>query len=368
VASQTLGDAFATKRNGLNVIRLLLAVTVIVFHAFPLGGFGDEPRIGNMPFASLSVLFFFAISGFLITASRERTKGARYLWHRVIRIFPGYAVCLIVIAAVIAPLAWLFYNATLDGYPIAEAAKYVLVNLGLYTHTVPSIPGTQVTVDPEFQYWDGAAWSLFYEFLCYLVVAALAMVSLLRVWSVAAVLIVGSALLVVWEFDPDFFLLNSPFVFRLVTTGTLFAAGSLLWLLRDKIAYSHRLGAVALVVSVGGLAFLQHAHWLVALPVAYLVIWASLALPISGWIKKTDISYGVYIYGYPIATLLTIYGVNRLGPALYILITLAIVIPIAFASWFGVERRALKLKDAALWPRGRNSRARPAEVPSSTAA
>jgi len=328
---------------------MVLASAVIVSHSWALGGYGPEPRIGETTYGSLAVLFFFAISGYLITASRFSTSGWRYLWHRFLRIFPGYWVCVVFIAAVVAPLAWLKYESTISGYPIMDAAKYVVGNMALKTTLVPTIPGTQVTIDPSFQYWNGAAWSLFFEFLCYILVAALARFSLLRTLGMAVVFAVGSALLLAWELAPEpmeALLFRSHDAYRLVTTGTVFAAGSLLYLLRDRVRCSWRIAAASAVVMVTGLVFLKHPEWLVAAPVAYLVMWLGIRLPLHGFARKTDISYGTYIYAYPVATLLTVYGVNGLGIIPYTLATFLLAIPLAFGSWFLVEKRALRLKHA----------------------
>ncbi len=351
----TIGSTFNGRRNSLNVMRLVLAASVIISHAWPLGQYGAEPRIGHTTFGTLAVACFFAISGFLITASRERTPGWRYVWHRGLRILPGYWVCLIVIAAVIAPLAWLHYNGTLAGYPVLDALRYVGVNLGLKTNIVPTIPGTEESIDPEFQVWNGAAWSLFFEFLCYIAVAILAALRLLKAPVVLTILIGGSALLLAWELFPSVMepvLFRSYDAFRLVTTGTIFAGGSLLWMWRDRIRHSAWLAAGAAAVTVVGLVFLRHPEWLIAVPIAYLIIWLGTELPFHNLAMKTDVSYGIYIYGYPVATILTIWGVNQWGWFAYVGLTFVIVVPLAFASWYGVEKRALSLKNIG-WGRRR---------------
>jgi peptidoglycan/LPS O-acetylase OafA/YrhL len=307
---------------------------------------GQNPESDPPRFGSLAVLCFFAISGYLISMSRESTTGGRYMWHRFLRIFPGYWVCVVFIAAVVAPLAWFRYQDTLGGYPVGEALKYVAGNFVLKTTLAPTIAGTQTTVDPDLQYWNGAAWSLFFEFLCYILVAVLAWMRLLKPLGMGIVFAVGSALLLAWEMAPEpmeALLFRSHDAYRLVTTGTVFAAGSLMYLYRSRVVCSWRVATCMALVLVPGLAFLKHPEWAVAVPVAYLVIWLGIRLPFHN-LAKTDISYGTYIYAYPVATLLTIYGVNDLGLLPYIVITFLIVVPLAYASWFGVEKKALRFK------------------------
>ncbi|QNL94310.1 acyltransferase [Aeromicrobium senzhongii] len=346
----SIGEAFESRRNSLNLIRLALACVVILSHSFPLGAFGDEPVVGNVTFGTMAVAVFFAISGYLITGSRESAaSGWRFMWHRVLRILPGYYICLLVIAVIAAPLAWGHLRGGLAGYPVADSVRYVVGNLALKTSFVPTIPGTQEGIDSSVQYWNGAAWSLFFEFLCYIGVAILAAFGLLRTWVIAATLALTSGMLLAWELAPGpmvDLLFHSHDTYRLFTTGTVFMAGALLYLLRDRIPDSPVVAAGCGAVVVGGVVLLDRPEWFVAGPVAYAVIWLAIHLPFSGVLSRTDVSYGTYIYGYPIATLLTIYGVNEWGILAYNLVTFAIVVPLALASWFGIERRAMRLKNA----------------------
>ena len=43
----TLAAGFAQRRNSLNFLRLVFALMVIVSHTWPIGGYGDDPRIAG---------------------------------------------------------------------------------------------------------------------------------------------------------------------------------------------------------------------------------------------------------------------------------------------------------------------------------
>jgi peptidoglycan/LPS O-acetylase OafA/YrhL len=105
--SRTVASSFDRSRNSLNAMRLLLAVLVVVSHSWAIGGFGAEPSLGGAHLGTWSVLGFFCISGYLITASRLGSSPTRFYRARALRILPAFVVCLVVIAAVLAPLSTL---------------------------------------------------------------------------------------------------------------------------------------------------------------------------------------------------------------------------------------------------------------------
>ena len=80
--------------------------------------------------------------------------------------------------------------------------------------------------------------------------------------------------------------------------------------------------------------------------IAYLVLWFGAVLPSPSIIKVHDISYGVYIFHFPVIQLLLIMGVAAHGFWLLLAMTVAITFVLATASWFGVERAAMR------WSRG----------------
>lgn len=100
-----IGEAFSSRHNSLNFIRLLFCLMVIFSHTIVLGGFGNEWIFGNRTtMGDFAVTGFFCLSGFLIAGSATRNRVGRYLWQRFLRIMPAYWLCLIVTAFVIGAL------------------------------------------------------------------------------------------------------------------------------------------------------------------------------------------------------------------------------------------------------------------------
>jgi peptidoglycan/LPS O-acetylase OafA/YrhL len=322
--SATLGEALRGRDNALNLVRLLLAVGVIVSHTWPLGGFGSDPGFGDQSLGGWSVAGFFAISGYLIPQSRQRCSLSTYAIRRGLRILPGLWVCLIVVAFGLAPLAAL---ASRVEYDVSAAARYALTN-ATTVYLVGDV-GPELDGLPYPGVWNGSLWTLQYEVLCYLVASVVVSRSdsWLRCRSLTAVVALGAVGT----------LHDGPFLSVLA----YFGAGWLLGVLRDKVCVSWWLAVVA-GVSLAGVVATGARPSLTAPAVAYLVLALGAASPLR-WGAATDLSYGVYIYAFPVQQLLALAGVQRAGALAFLGASLAATLAIAWVSWSLVESPALRL-------------------------
>lgn len=358
LSGRTIGGAFDPQRNSLNFLRLVLAFTVVASHAIDLGLFGSD-WIGNrVTIGELAVFGFFGISGYLIARSAEANGVGRYLWQRVVRIFPAYWVCLVVTAFGIAFLGWIhlghLYHLPTDPTNYLHAPNgpfgYVLRNSYLKMNQYDIISTA----------WNGSLWTLYFEFLCYLLLAGMALTGILRqpriVLAITAVLWISLAVCTVHPglqstmgahgiIDVRIFLELAP----------VFLTGTLIYLYREAIPDSGwiAVGCVGvLIVSLwlpfGGQApsLTLTSTALCAPVIAYLMIWLGIHLPFSRIGAKNDYSYGIYIYAYPITLFLGPFGVTRWGYVPFLALVVACTLPLAVASWWIVERNALKLKHA----------------------
>jgi peptidoglycan/LPS O-acetylase OafA/YrhL len=340
---RALGDVFDTAPNALNLVRLFLAIEVVLFHAFTLRG-GVMPERLNEFCVSIGVDGFFAVSGLLITRSwLRRPQVGPFLFARARRILPGLWLTLAVTAFLIAPAA-----ARLAGHSaptIRDQVAYVTGNAGIRQH-VWSI-GDTLTGLP-YREWNGALWSLEWEVYCYVAVAVLGLLGLLRprvvlgiavaVWSYAMVLElagVGTGLhLAQLAYVPQ-------------RSALMFACGALLWLYRDRIVLDGRVAAAcAVTLPLGVLAF-DNYRLLAAPAIAYLAIWAALRLGQHERLRlRDDLSYGVYVFAFPLQQALLLNGAGRLSWAGFSLLSVAVALPVAWLSWRLVEKPAQRLR----WP------------------
>lgn len=365
----SIGEALAGHRNSLGLLRLVLAALVIFDHAFPLGGFGEDPfwklTKGQASLGSIAVLGFFAISGYLIAKSAASADSVQFLWRRTLRIFPAYWLVLLVTAFLVAPVIWVSGGQPLVDYftlsgagPVGYITKNFTLQIGTYGIYDLLAATTPYGEEVGASVFNGSLWTLLYEWQCYLVVGVLGLFGILTRARLVVPLLTGFIGLMLlmsmvsWdaltEFVPalaDRQLLALTFTFLI---GSTFAVYS------RKIPFDHRLGIFAGILFVltlrwGGFAIVGTAAG------AYFLFYLAARLPARfQWIgAKNDYSYGVYIYGFLVQQVLAFYGAHKLGYVPYVIFALVLAFGCAWISWHLVEKRAMALKD---WGPGRGIR------------
>src|SRR4051795_3827832 len=113
----SLRAAFDSKRdNSLNFLRLLFAVSVVLYHSIGLRG-ARTSGADRFHLGTIGVDFFFVVSGYLITRSWVRKPQlGRFAWHRFLRIMPGYWGCIAFITLVAGPIGWAYANRDVGHY------------------------------------------------------------------------------------------------------------------------------------------------------------------------------------------------------------------------------------------------------------
>ncbi len=342
-AMKTIWDG---RENNFDFIRLALAVLVVYSHSYALG-LGSEQ---DEPFARLThcqvtggaiaVNLFFIMSGFMITASAERsTSILGYLKKRVLRIYPAFVVAMLLGAFVVLPLAGGHLTDTGLGAKvfsfIAQTARLLQFN---YTG---AFAGNPLAGDI-----NGSVWSIPFEFWCYIGVAALSVCGMLRRRGTLLALFVA-AVVVSILFKVEGWNLGGKLLGAIVGYPVMWArllplylAGVVFYLYRDRIpkrgwmaATSALLLAVACLIPFG---------WTALFPIAgtYLVFW--LAYTPAGHLKHFgrfgDFSYGAYLYAFPIQQLVMKAIGHTVAPHVLFFYATPFTLLAAACSWYGVER------------------------------
>ena len=138
---------------------------------------------------------------------------------------------------------------------------------------------------------------------------------------------------------------DSVLQFSTIIGSYLFAMGIGSWLSRffERQLPAHFLRIELMVALVGGLM-----PALLFLAEAYGAVWLALG-PMARDLfdPKADLSYGIYLYGWPIQQSLHALWPDPSGLAL-LAPALALTLPVAALSWYGIERPALALVVAAM--------------------
>ncbi len=340
-SQDTIAAALTRPNNHFGLLRLLLALAVVVSHAFSVttGRVEDEPlaHLTGFTLGEHAVNGFFAISGFLVTMSYANRGWRDYLLARTLRIAPGLIAATLVVALLLGgaltrldlaaylgdPRLWRFITGTLTSFKSAAALPGVFEGNPL---TFPM----------------GTVWTLKYETLCYGGVLLLGLAGLLlrRELGLAALVVLTLAVVAREVVAPD----GAKGVETALRLPLIFLAGGVAWLWRDKV----RLSLPWLALGLLAVALLSPTPAYKA--ALYLVtVQGMLVLALAPILTKrrseppADLSYGVYLYGWPVQQALVVL-LPGAGALALLWPALALTLLVAAASWYGVEKPALGLK------------------------
>jgi peptidoglycan/LPS O-acetylase OafA/YrhL len=322
----TLGDALAGGRSAnLDALRVLLAASVIVSHAWPLalGPGTPEPlhAFTGHALGGWAVLMFFFLSGLLVTASAERREPGAFWAARARRIVPGLGAALLVTLA----LAIASGAAPAAGEAIVWFARAITL-VSIEHRLTGAFAG-----NPYPAVVNGPLWSLFHEVAAYALCLALVRSPLVRRRLLPAVAVLILLAAAVGDSLPG----------RLGTFAPLclaFALGMAAHLLRDRLPLSP--GAALVLMPLA----LVLPPAMATAAVAYALLTLALRLPALP--VRADLSYGLYIYGWPVAQMI-VHHLPGIGPLQLAVLSLAATLPLAAASWHLVERPMLARRRAA---------------------
>jgi len=335
-----LSDVLKRGANNFDILRLLAAIGVIVGHAYAIAPQPPhQDGIGKLLHfdysGSLAVKFFFFLSGMLVTNSiLSNSATFQFLVKRAFRIFPALLVCLLVAVFIIGPI---FTKLPLSEYfSSPDTWNYIKKNF-LLTDLQWKLTG--VFSDSKYGL-NGCLWTLPYEVLCYLYLAIIGGLALLKNKWVANILfitIIGVAILApqnlpaFFSQNPDSYLLPACFAF-----GALFA--------KNKEMISINFSTFVLLWL---LIIISNTHTPVYQFIFYITFFystvyiASLSFIIKYLKLPFDASYGVYVYGFMIQQC-----VHALFPNMGVHGNQNTAIPIAVGmgilSWYFIEKPSIK--------------------------
>ena len=259
---------------GFDYLRIGLALAVLVWHSIIVstGSIGVDHAIwnGSFRFVPAAILpMFFALSGFLVAGSLERTRLPQFMTLRVLRLVPALAVEVTLSALILGAF---FTSLPLREYLTSgELGRYFGNIVGLVHFTLPGV----FENNPFPRFVNFQLWTIPFELECYLFIVCLSTALRdRRAFAAGVGLFALAATAVTFLFFPA-----SPFDHvpgRALVVSFLAAVS--LYQYRDKIPYSSVLGLAA-ATAAAALLQVPNAAYLAAFPIAYLTVWLGLMRP-----------------------------------------------------------------------------------------
>jgi len=334
--------AHAGRDNNFHLIRHAAAAAVVLTHSYSVvtGRFESEPLVAwfGTSIGLYAVSVFFVLSGFLIAQSLEASADLiRFAVSRMLRIFPALMIAVALASLVIGPLLTQLPAGAYFADP--DLARHIVGSLSTLA-TDHHLPGLFAAL-PESGRVNVPLWTLKYEIAAYISLATIAASALLlgarfMIWAAGAVIM---GCIVAHAAFPDD-----------EATGSLHNAIHLFLPFYLGVGAYHLRRLIPLtasgVVLLAGVAVLVAPTVLGSVAesvlIAYSVLWLAFlpGFPTRRLERLGDASYGIYIYAFPIQQLLRLLYPG-IEPLALFCASLAVTVPLAFASWHLIEKPCL---------------------------
>lgn len=352
-SQQYIGQFSDSMDNNFNLIRLICAWGVLVYHSIPLAE--RTVAVPDYIYQLLSistgefcVLVFFSISGFLIYRSMTRSSLKSYLVARAIRLIPALTVVLLLTVLVLGPMTT---SLPLSDYFSRPDTWSYFSNLNLLDRaTQYSLPG--VFKDNPFPgSVNGSLWTLPLETRLYVativffyMIYAVKMVFGKRSQYayLAGLVAVGSY---AYFASLSWMQLNDRHQLTILLFNCAFFIGAVMYAYRNKIPLRIN-WCIALLAGISAMksTTLYPLYGTLAIVYSVLVLAYLPKGKILAFNKLGDYSYGLYIYAFPVQQSLSHWtDVGFIGMVIWATI---ITLLLSILSWHFLESPILKRKKA----------------------
>ena len=329
------------KGNCFDFMRYFFAISLIIVHFCTLTNTEQFWIVTG----KLRVKAFFIMSGFLVFYSyikRENLKD--YIEKRIRRILPPYL--LVVILCVVLGL-FITNLSKLDYIISKETYKYLLANFSFLNFIQPTLPG--VFESNPISAVNGSLWTMKVEVMFYVSVPII--LYLLKRYRKLFIMISIFVFALLYDFcfttlyeqtNNEMYLLIRK---QIGSQLMYFYSGTFILLYFDKfIKYLKYFFSIAVIIY-----FYQNSNVLFSIlePLAFATILIGVAynLKYLNFLRKYDnISYGMYLYHYPIIQTIIYYNIQNLNIYLAFFLTFILTILVSILSWKYVEKPIINKK------------------------
>ncbi len=329
----------------VNVLRFIAAVFVIFSHSFYVATANEDPLSvfcnEQTGFGGVAVAIFFFLSGLYVTKSLYRKNDIKeYFKKRFVRIFPQLWVVVLLSVFVLGPI--LTKNTLAEYFSNKDTYVHLLNGLLIPIHNLPGVFGNNI-YDATV---NGSLWTLPVEFAAYCGLAFILIISkyLLKnekhqklLHLIATIILFGLFILL------DAFV-KSSFLITVLRPMIIFFMGALYCDYSNKIVLNVPVAITMLFILVIACktSFLNYAL-IICLP--YILATLVLGTPQTKFNGKIlAISYEMYLFGWPIQQIITHVFGGQMNPYLNWIITMPIVIVLAYILYIAIEKLEKRTK------------------------
>ena len=335
-----------TRSNLFDPLRLLLALLVAFEHSFLIFGGNAASPFGfqHMSLNYFAVNGFFIVSGFLVTDSMlKRGKLMTFIGSRLLRIYPALIGLVIVTACLIGPaLTSLPLQSYFTSPQLLDYAAQILT----FRDADPPLPGvTFDTYKPESL--SIVLWTLRYEMIAYGLTVLLFLSGILH--RVGVITLLTTLVIIAFGIELQFGLFSdrAEALMPLLRFASCYLIGAVLVQSPGWRSYAAPLSLLFLLMGLT-LNTVQSPLAEIALNTALAYGLLAMATITAGWITSPfrgmdDISYGLYIWHWPVFQLVG-HLFPQGGSAGVLFLGLPLSVCLAWLSWRVAERPALRLK------------------------
>jgi len=324
-------------KNNFDILRLFLSLTVVIVHLADLSQIDKLMAFSSYFSSVIAVDSFFIVSGFLIFMSFDKSSSyIHYFLKRVRRIAPAY-VSVIIISAI-----FLYFVSTksFDEYFSLDFIRYIVFNLFTLNFIQPTLLG--VFEQNPLQAVNGALWTIKIEVIFYILVPLISYISLkssrLSIYITIYLLAIFYSLTMIWLFNTT----NNEIFLKLEkqipSQLAFFISGALLYHFYQEFKSNVILIFIISII----ILYIHHKiidiYILYPISLAVFIISFATQLKYLGNLSKFgDLSFGIYIWHFPIIQIFINYNLFNnllLGLSLF----LFTILSIALISWHYIEK------------------------------
>ncbi|MDD2875833.1 MAG: acyltransferase [Acidiphilium sp.] len=331
--------------SGFDYMRVCLSLSIVTLHsAITSYGLAADQAIFESPARPIVRMIlpaFFALSGFLVAGSLERSKTLfMFLGLRVLRIYPALAVEVLLSAFILGPLL-----TTLPLHTYFSDPQYFLYLRNVLGDVHFYLPG-MFEHNPLPNIVNGQLWTIPFELGCYITLAGIALLGVKRhrILGPIFVVLVTFTYLLVTLYRHHGVIVPVPGAINGALLIATFLSGVSIYMYRDVLPFTPTSGLISGVLSVALLGFVPSGDFLAPVPAAYFTVYLGLMNPSRRFLFGGDYSYGIFLYGFAIQQTI-VYAVpyGDFWPV-NILLSIPTVILFAAVSWHFVEKPAQRLR------------------------